>query len=165
MRWGRRARPAAANLYNLSSHFIVEEMRRGRGPRDAAMEALKRVKANTVEKRLLDARGNPSFQLIFYAVNKKGEYAGVSMYAREGQQPERFAVCTEKGPEKPKEAGLTGLYRPEERHAHLARSDRPGAHARQHARIVLPRALVGMESRGAKLEGERLSIRFARPVA
>ena len=88
-----------ANLYNLSSFFIVEEMRRGRSPKDAAMEALKRVKANTVEKRLLDARGNPSFQLIFYAVNKKGEYASVSMYAREGQQPERFAVCTEKGPE------------------------------------------------------------------
>ena len=88
-----------ANLYNLSSFFIVEEMRRGRSPKDAAMEALKRVKANTVEKRLLDARGNPSFQLIFYAVNKKGEYAGVSMYAREGQQAERFAVCTEKGPE------------------------------------------------------------------
>ena len=88
-----------ANLYNLSSHFIVEEMRRGRGPRDAAMEALKRVKANTVEKRLLDARGNPNFQLIFYAVNKRGEYAGVSMYAREGQQAERYAVCTEKGPE------------------------------------------------------------------
>jgi len=88
-----------ANLYNLSSHFIVEEMRRGRSPKDAAMEALRRVKANTVEKRLLDARGNPNFQLIFYAVNKKGEYAGVSMYAREGQQPERFAVCSEKGPE------------------------------------------------------------------
>jgi N4-(beta-N-acetylglucosaminyl)-L-asparaginase len=88
-----------ANLYNLSSFFIVEEMRRGRSPRDAALEALRRVKANTVEKRLLDARGNPNFQLIFYAVNKKGEYAGVSMYAREGQEPERFAVCTEKGPE------------------------------------------------------------------
>jgi N4-(beta-N-acetylglucosaminyl)-L-asparaginase len=88
-----------ANLYNLSSVFIVEEMRRGRSPRDAAMEALKRVKANTVEKRLLDSRGNPNFQLIFYAVNKKGEYAGVSMYAREGKSAERFAVCTEKGPE------------------------------------------------------------------
>ncbi|HYN03737.1 MAG TPA: N(4)-(beta-N-acetylglucosaminyl)-L-asparaginase [Vicinamibacteria bacterium] len=88
-----------ANLYNLSSFFIVEEMRRGRSPKDAGMEALKRVKANTVEKRLLDSRGNPSFQLIFYAVNKKGEYAGVSMYAREGQQAERFAVCSEKGPE------------------------------------------------------------------
>jgi N4-(beta-N-acetylglucosaminyl)-L-asparaginase len=88
-----------ANLYNLSSFFIVEEMRRGRGPKDAALEALRRVKASTVEKRLLDARGNPRFQLIFYAVNKNGEYAGVSMYAREGRQPERFAVCTEKGPE------------------------------------------------------------------
>jgi arsenite-transporting ATPase len=29
--------------------------------------------------------------------------------------------------------------------------------------IILPRALAGMESRGAKLEGERLSIRFAPP--
>jgi N4-(beta-N-acetylglucosaminyl)-L-asparaginase len=88
-----------ANLYNLSSFLIVEEMRRGRAPKDAAIEALERVRANTVEKRLLDARGNPSFQLVFYAVNKKGEYAGVSMYAVEGKRAERFAVCTEKGPE------------------------------------------------------------------
>jgi len=29
--------------------------------------------------------------------------------------------------------------------------------------IILPRALVGMESQGAKLEGDRLSIRFTRP--
>jgi N4-(beta-N-acetylglucosaminyl)-L-asparaginase len=88
-----------ANLYNLSSFVIVEEMRRGRSPKDAAIAALRRVKASTVEKRLLDARGDPSFQLVFYAVNKKGEYAGVSMYAREGRDAERFAVCTEKGPE------------------------------------------------------------------
>jgi N4-(beta-N-acetylglucosaminyl)-L-asparaginase len=88
-----------ANLYNLSSFFVVEEMSRGRGPKDAAIEALKRVKANTVEKRLLDAKGRPAFQLIFYAVSKKGEFAGVSMYAKEGENPERFAVCTEKGPE------------------------------------------------------------------
>jgi N4-(beta-N-acetylglucosaminyl)-L-asparaginase len=88
-----------ANLYNLSSFSIVEEMRRGRSPKDAALETLRRVKANTVEKRLLDARGNPTFQLVFYAVNTRGEYAGVSMYAREGRQAERFAVCTEKGPE------------------------------------------------------------------
>jgi N4-(beta-N-acetylglucosaminyl)-L-asparaginase len=88
-----------ANLYNLSSFFIVEEMRRGRSPKDAGMEALRRVKAATVEKRLLDARGNPAFQLVFYAVTKRGEYAGVAMYAREGKIPERFAVCTESGPE------------------------------------------------------------------
>ena len=64
-----------------------------------SMEALRRVKASTTEKRLLDASGNPGFQLDFYAVSKKGEYAGVSMYASEDGKPERFAVCTEKGPE------------------------------------------------------------------
>lgn len=88
-----------ANLYALSSSFIVEEMRRGRSPKDAALEALKRVKANTVEKRLLDARGNPDFHLTFYVVSRTGEYAGVALWAQAKGQPRRFAVCTENGPE------------------------------------------------------------------
>ena len=88
-----------ANLYNLSSYTIVQEMGRGRSPKDAAVEALRRVKANTVEKRLLTPTGNPAFQLIFYAVNKKGEYAGVAMYGRADAEPQQFSVCTEKGPE------------------------------------------------------------------
>jgi N4-(beta-N-acetylglucosaminyl)-L-asparaginase len=85
-----------ANLYNLSSFFVVEEMRRGKHPKDAAMEALRRVQTNTVEKRLLNERGFPSFGLSFYALNAKGEYAGVSMYAGENS---KYAVCTENGPE------------------------------------------------------------------
>jgi N4-(beta-N-acetylglucosaminyl)-L-asparaginase len=88
-----------ANLYNLSSFLIVEGLRRGLAPKDAGMEALRRVKANTIEKRLLTAEGNPRFQLIFYVVDKKGGYAGVSMYGKAGPQREEFAVCTEKGPE------------------------------------------------------------------
>src|SRR5438876_6226801 len=36
-----------ANLYGLSSFLIVEEMRRGAHPKDAGMEALRRIKANT----------------------------------------------------------------------------------------------------------------------
>ncbi len=88
-----------ANLYNLSSFFIVEEMRRGRSPKDAAIEALRRVKAKTREKRLLNSRGDPAFQLVFYVLGKKGDYAGVSMYAKEGQREERFAVCSESGPQ------------------------------------------------------------------
>ena len=44
------------------------------------MEALRRIKANTVEKRLLNGKGNPAFDISFYVLNKKGEYAGVSMY-------------------------------------------------------------------------------------
>jgi N4-(beta-N-acetylglucosaminyl)-L-asparaginase len=83
-----------ANLYNLCSFLIVEEMRRGRHPKDAGMEALRRIKANTVERRLLNKDGNPNFGINFYALNARGECAGVTMY--EGA---RYAVCTERGPE------------------------------------------------------------------
>jgi N4-(beta-N-acetylglucosaminyl)-L-asparaginase len=82
-----------ANLFNLCSFLIVEEMRRGAHPKDAGMTALKRIQANTVEKRLLNARGLPNFGISFYMLNKKGEYAGVTMYG-----PAQFAVCDEKGP-------------------------------------------------------------------
>jgi N4-(beta-N-acetylglucosaminyl)-L-asparaginase len=80
-----------ANLYNLCSFLIVEEMRRGAHPKDAGMTALKRVAKNTTEKRLLNSRNQPNFGLNFYIVNNRGEYAGVAMYAA------KYAVCTEKG--------------------------------------------------------------------
>jgi N4-(beta-N-acetylglucosaminyl)-L-asparaginase len=82
-----------ANLYNLSSFMIVEEMRRGAHPKDAAITVLKRVAKNTVEKRLLNARNQPNFGLNFYVLNAKGEYAGVAMYES------TYAVCTENGPQ------------------------------------------------------------------
>ncbi len=82
-----------ANLYNLCSFLIVEEMRRGAHPKDAAITALRRVQKNTVEKRLLNSRGLPNFGLNFYVLNAKGEFAGVSMYAS------TFAACTENGAE------------------------------------------------------------------
>lgn len=80
-----------ANLYNLCSFFIVENMRKGMHPKDAGLEALKRVRSNTIEKRLLTPAGEPNFQLNFYALDAKGQYAGVAMY------PSRYAVCTENG--------------------------------------------------------------------
>jgi N4-(beta-N-acetylglucosaminyl)-L-asparaginase len=82
-----------ANLYNLCSFMIVDEMRRGAHPKDAALTALKRVAKNTIEKRLLNAKGQPNFGLNFYCLNAKGEYAGVAMYES------TYAVCTEKGAE------------------------------------------------------------------
>jgi len=84
-----------ANLYSLASFLIVEEMRHGKAPKDAGMEALRRIKANQVEKRLLNPRGEPNFNINFYVVNAKGEYAGVTMY-NPGKLS--FAVCDEKGP-------------------------------------------------------------------
>jgi N4-(beta-N-acetylglucosaminyl)-L-asparaginase len=83
-----------ANLFGLCSFLIVEEMRRGRHPKDAGIEALKRIKANTIEKRLLDERGEPRFGISFYVLNAKGEHAGVSMFTGSN-----YAVCTENGPQ------------------------------------------------------------------
>jgi N4-(beta-N-acetylglucosaminyl)-L-asparaginase len=88
-----------ANLYSLASFLIVDEMRRGRAPKDAALEALRRIRANTVEKRLLNAEGNPDFELKFYVLNRKGEHAGVGMYAKLSGRQEHYAVCTENGPQ------------------------------------------------------------------
>jgi N4-(beta-N-acetylglucosaminyl)-L-asparaginase len=95
-----------ANLFNLTSFLIVENMRRGAHPKDAALEGLKRIQANTVEKRLLNRRGLPNFNIRFFALNARGEYAGASMYAAEETV---FAVCDENGPrEEPLEPLLEG---------------------------------------------------------
>jgi N4-(beta-N-acetylglucosaminyl)-L-asparaginase len=85
-----------ANLYNLTSYLIVENMRRGMSPKDAAMEGLRRIRANTVEQRLLNERGEPNFNIRFFALNRQGDVAGCSMYATGESQ---YAVCTENGSE------------------------------------------------------------------
>jgi N4-(beta-N-acetylglucosaminyl)-L-asparaginase len=87
-----------ANLYNLSSYLIVENLRRGMSPKDAGLDALRRIQRNTVERRLLNARGLPNFNVRFFVLNKRGEHAGVAMYAA-GET--RYALCTENGAESP----------------------------------------------------------------
>ena len=84
-----------ANLYNLCSFLIVEEMRRGAHPKDAGMTALRRIKSNTIEKRLLNTRGEPNFNISFYVLNKKGEHAGVAMY---GGKDMTYSYCDQNGP-------------------------------------------------------------------
>ncbi len=84
-----------ANLFGLCSYLIVEEMRRGRAPVDAGMEALKRIRDNTIEQRLLNSRGLPNFNVNFYIANRAGDYAGVALYAH--REESQFAVCTESG--------------------------------------------------------------------
>jgi N4-(beta-N-acetylglucosaminyl)-L-asparaginase len=85
-----------ANLYNLSSFLTVELLRRGMHPKDAGMEALRRIKANTVETRLLKDNGQPNFNVNFYVLSATGDYAGVTFYGGDDVQ---YAVCTERGPE------------------------------------------------------------------
>ncbi len=92
-----------ANLYNLASFLIVEEMRRGASPKDAGITALKRIHQQT-EKRLLREDGKPAFNVNFYVLNKAGEHAGVAFYGHENRT---YAVCDEKGP---RSILIEGLY-------------------------------------------------------
>ena len=60
-------------------------------PLEAGMAVLERV-AEKCEARLRDTKGRPAFGLKFYLVNRKGEYAGVSMWS-----DARFAVADAEG--------------------------------------------------------------------
>jgi N4-(beta-N-acetylglucosaminyl)-L-asparaginase len=97
-----------ANLYNLSSFLIVENLRRGMAPKDAGLDALRRVKANTIDPRLLSPEGLPAFHLKFYVLNARGDHAGVAMYASYKGKPLEYAVCTEDGPRTLPVEGLMG---------------------------------------------------------
>jgi N4-(beta-N-acetylglucosaminyl)-L-asparaginase len=90
-----------ANLYSLCSFLIVEQMRQGKHPKDAGLEVCRRIRAATIEKRLLNSRGLPNFGISFYMLNAKGEYAGVSMYSGAS-----YALCNENGPQTLKCEGL-----------------------------------------------------------
>jgi N4-(beta-N-acetylglucosaminyl)-L-asparaginase len=80
-----------ANIKVCGAFLAVEFMRQGMTPEQALMKVMERVIAMT-EKRLLNDKGRPYFDLNYYAVNKKGEYAGACAY--EGST---FAVCDDKG--------------------------------------------------------------------
>jgi N4-(beta-N-acetylglucosaminyl)-L-asparaginase len=81
-----------SNIMVCGAFLAVEYMRQGLAPQAALMKVIERVLEHT-EKRLLDDKGRPRFDLNFYALAKDGRYAGASAY--EGG---RFAVCDERGP-------------------------------------------------------------------
>jgi N4-(beta-N-acetylglucosaminyl)-L-asparaginase len=70
-----------ANLLNLSSHGMVESLRRGTAPKDAVREACQRVVATNKNPRLQDAKGRPNFDVKFYCLDKTGRFAGASLWA------------------------------------------------------------------------------------
>jgi len=80
-----------ANLLNCSCFLVVENMRHGMTPREACFATLKRV-INKTEPRLLKSPGRPKFDLKLYAINKEGEYAGVSIWSGG-----KFCICDSRG--------------------------------------------------------------------
>jgi N4-(beta-N-acetylglucosaminyl)-L-asparaginase len=80
------------NIRVAGAHTIVENMRHGMSPKQACLDALKRVARNYDN----DAARLAQFDLNFYALNKDGEYAGAALWNgafRDGKlAPARFSV-------------------------------------------------------------------------
>ena len=83
------------NIKLCGAYTTVDGMRRGLSPTDACLETLRRCAAVT-EPRLLDAQGRPRYDLVFYAVNKRGDFGAAATWS--GEAHGRFAVCDERGP-------------------------------------------------------------------
>jgi N4-(beta-N-acetylglucosaminyl)-L-asparaginase len=94
------------NLRVCGAHTVVENLRHGMAPKEAALDALKRVARNfdNDQKRL------NQIDLTFYVLRKDGEYAGVSLWGSANGQGTRFAVCVGESPGR-EEAGAYLLER------------------------------------------------------
>ena len=74
------------NIRGAGAHTIVENMRHGMTPREACLDALKRVARNFDNDRARLQKIN----LRFYALRKDGVYTSASLW--KGQTPSMFAV-------------------------------------------------------------------------
>ncbi len=80
------------NIKACGGFLTVEYMRNGLSPEAAALKTLERM-VHVTEKRLLDGKGRPRYDIQVYALAKDGRYGAATMY--EGAQ---FAVCDAQGP-------------------------------------------------------------------
>jgi N4-(beta-N-acetylglucosaminyl)-L-asparaginase len=61
--------------------MVVEYMRQGKSPEEACVQACKRIVEHNKVKRLADEKGRPAFNVVFYALNVKGEYGSAALYS------------------------------------------------------------------------------------
>ncbi|MGI8990122.1 MAG: N(4)-(beta-N-acetylglucosaminyl)-L-asparaginase [Bryobacteraceae bacterium] len=80
------------NIRIVGGHTIIENMRKGMSPKDACLDAMKRVARNYGN----DREKLSKFDLNYYALRKDGEYAGVSLWngvvSNNKVLPKHFAV-------------------------------------------------------------------------
>ena len=89
------------NLRSCGSHTVVEFLRQGKSPEEAALKTLERISALARERHDAAGRLKPDFNINFYVVNKKGEHAGAALwsgsYGKRGYSPARHAVADASG--------------------------------------------------------------------
>jgi len=74
------------------ARLIVMRMEQGDSPEDACLYALQHIADKTKAKRLLNDKGEPNFNVVFYAVRKDGAYGSACM---RGQRD--FAIADTQG--------------------------------------------------------------------
>ena len=80
------------NLRVCGAHTVVENMRHGMTPKDACLDALKRVSRNFDD----DMKRLEPIDLNFYALRKDGQYAGAALWNKASVSAARgaqFVVC------------------------------------------------------------------------
>jgi hypothetical protein len=70
-------------------------MRAGLHPKDACLEACRRIVENNLEKRLQRDDGRPNFNVSFYALDRSGRYGSAAIWSGA-----TFAVADEVGARK-----------------------------------------------------------------
>ncbi|RNC80752.1 MAG: asparaginase [Phycisphaera sp.] len=85
------------------SFLAVQFMDLGMSPTEACTAVLKRIADRTKQKRLLNEKGEPNFQVTMYAMRKDGAYGSACM--RPGGT---FAVCNGEGPRRVNSVPLFG---------------------------------------------------------
>lgn len=71
-----------ANILNCGSFQVVNFMSRGFSPEESCLKTLEKIaNKSKLLPRLLNEEGHPRFGLSFYAINKKGEYGGATMWS------------------------------------------------------------------------------------
>ncbi len=81
-----------AVIQNCGAFSIVREMENGLSPTEACLAVMKRIVDRTKQKRLLNDRGEPNFNVVLYALRKDGAYGAAVM-----RGDHSFAVTTSEG--------------------------------------------------------------------
>ena len=69
-----------ACILTCASFRAVEAMRRGAAPEEAALEVCRRIAARTKDKRLLDDKGRPRFNVKVYCLSPDGAHGAAAIW-------------------------------------------------------------------------------------
>lgn len=81
-----------AAMQNAAAFHVVRRMEAGDDPTAACLYVLKSIADRTKAKRLLNAKGQPSFNLALYALRKDGAFGSACIH-----ETDNFAVADEQG--------------------------------------------------------------------